>query len=180
MLAQNRIRRHGYHLMSLASLGMVALAGVGLLTSAMPWFTHWNPTWLSGNLGGLDWEQAQAMNRQGKALLSLAGIVWTLAYLVPLVALRRLGDRLYRHEALTRPVADAFLWLAHSLPAFALLSVAATTLTVYATVAGSSKTTFNLDFSGIYLFLVACLGLYSVAHIMRLASEAADDSRSIV
>ncbi len=35
-------------------------------------------------------------------------------------------------------------------------------------------------FSGVYLFLVATLCLYSIAHTMRLATEAADDSRSIV
>lgn len=181
MLPQNRIRRHGYHLMSLASLGTVAIAVLGLLASAMPWLPDWNPQWAGWSLAGLSWQQTQAMNPQGKLLLSLSGLAWTLAYLLPLGALRRLGNRLYRHDALTRPVADAFRWLAHSLLLYALVNFGAALLAAFASeVGGGDPPKFTLGFSGAYLFLVACLCLYSVAHLMRLAAEAADDSRSIV
>lgn len=180
MLTQNRIRRHGYHLMSLASIGTLVVVVLGLITSAMPWLPDWNPQWVGWELGGLSWQQTQALNPQAKGLLSLAGAAWTVAYLMPLAALRRLGDRLYRHDALARPVADAFRWLAHSLPLYAALSLAAALLAVYASAVGDSEVKFAIGFSDIYLFLVACLCLYSVAHIMRLATEAADDSRSIV
>ena len=180
MLAQTKIRRHGYHLMSLASIGMVAVAVFGILTSAMPWMPDWHPQASGWNLAGLDWRQTQALNQEGKTQLSLAGLTWTLAYLLPLVMLRRLGKRLYRHEALSRPVADAFLWLAHSLLLFAALRFAGSLLVLSAVAAGSSTATFGINFSDAYLFVILCLGMYSVAHIMRLAAEAADDSRSIV
>ena len=113
-------------------------------------------------------------------LVSRTGSGKTLAYLLPLVMLRRLGKRLYRHEALSRPVADAFLWLAHSLLLFAALRFAGSLLVLSAVAAGSSTATFGINFSDAYLFVILCLGMYSVAHIMRLAAEAADDSRSIV
>ena len=143
MLAQTKIRRHGYHLMSLASIGMVAVAVFGILTSAMPWMPDWHPQASGWNLAGLDWRQTQALNQEGKSLLSLAGLTWTLAYLLPLVMLRSL-------------------------------------LVLSAVAAGSSTATFGINFSDAYLFVILCLGMYSVAHIMRLAAEAADDSRSIV
>ena len=38
----------------------------------------------------------------------------------------------------------------------------------------------GIDFGNTYLFVISCLCLYSVAHLMRLATEAADDARSIV
>ena len=181
MLPQLQLRRHGYHLMSLASIGTLSVVVMGLMTSAMPWLPDWNPQWLGWNLAGMDWQQTLTLNRQGKILLSLSGIVWLLAYLMPLAALRRLGDRLYRHDALSRPVADAFRWLAHSLPLYALLSLGALLLAAFAgEVGGGEQPKFSVSFSGIYLFLIACLCLYSVAHIMRLATEAADDARSIV
>ncbi|MCA0198989.1 MAG: hypothetical protein LCH59_12865 [Proteobacteria bacterium] len=181
MQPQNRIRRHGYHLVSLASIGTISIALFGLMSSVMPWLTDWDPQWDGWKLAGLSWQQTLAMNPQGKLLLSLSGIVWTLAYLMPLGALRRLGDRLYRNDPLTRPVADAFRRLAHSLPLYALLNVGAAALAAFAgEVGGGDPPRFTFGFSGVYLFLVATLCLYSIAHTMRLATEAADDSRSIV
>ncbi len=183
MLSQNRIQRHGYHLMSLASLGILIMAVVGLVASAIPHLPDWSPQWSGWNLAGLSWQQAVAMSTQGKALLSLACIAGTLANLIPLIALRLLGKRLYRHDALTRPVADAFRWLAHSLLLYALLHFVAAIVAEFAVgVGGGDAASLILNFSvgGAYLFLVASLCLYSIAHIMRLATEAADDSRSIV
>lgn len=182
MKREYRIRRHGYHLMSLASMGIAGVAVFGLLLVCMPWLRDWNPqstTWLS--IARVEWTQMQEMGAEGRGLLSTAYLVWTLAVLSPLLALRHLGSTLYRQEALTRPVARAFMRLAHSLPANALLSFASGILVAIACeVGGIREHRFDADISGGYLFLVACLCLYSFAHLMSLASEAADDARSIV
>lgn len=181
MLPDARIQRHGYHLMSLASLGMVTMLVIGVMTSAMPWMPDWNPQWLGWNPAGLSWQQTLTMNSEGKLLLSLAGITSTLAFLIPLMALRRLGDRLYRHDALTRPVADAFRWLAHSVVLHAMIRIAAMLLAATAgEVGGGDTVPLTFSFSSAYLLFVTCICLYSIAHIMRLATEAADDSRSII
>jgi len=181
MTPEAKIRRHGYHLMSLASLGFAGVAVFGLLLVAMPWLPDWNPQWSGWNVAGVEWKRAVGMDEAGKLLLSLSSAMWTIAYLVPLMALRRLGHRLYSNDALSRPVADAFRWLAHSLPLHALLRVAAGLLAgIAAEVDGAQEQHFTLDFSGGYVFLIACLCLYSVAHLMRLATDAAADARSIV
>jgi hypothetical protein len=177
MTPETKIRRHGYHLMSLASLGFVGIALFGLLLVAMPWL----PDWHGWNVAGAEWKVAVGMDEGGRMILSLSSALWTVAYLVPLMALRRLGHRLYSNEALSRPVADAFRWLAHSLPLHALLRMAAGLLAgIAAEVGGAQEPSFTLDFSGGYVFLIACLCLYSVAHLMRLATDAAADARSIV
>ncbi|WP_024868139.1 hypothetical protein [Pseudoxanthomonas suwonensis] len=182
MRAENRIRRHGYHLMSLASVGIFCVALFGLLLMGLPWLSDWQPqasTW--SRVAHVEWGLIRDMGTTGRRLLSLAFALWTLGYLLPLVALRRLGSALHRHEALSRPVARAFAWLAHSLPAYALLVLAQELLVAVACeIEGVRQIHVEADFGGIYLFLVACLCLYSVAHLMRLATEAADDARSIV
>lgn len=181
MRPELKIHRHGYHLMSLASLGILGAALIGLLLALMPWLPDWSPQSVTWKIGDLDREQAQALDDTGKWLATLAALTWTLAYLAPLLALRRLGNRLYRHEALSRPVADGFRWLAHSLPLHALLKVAGTVLAAIAAELGpGGERGFTLDITDGYLFLVACLCLYSVAHVMRLASAAAEDARSFV
>ncbi|MBO9715413.1 MAG: hypothetical protein J7507_01015 [Pseudoxanthomonas sp.] len=182
MDTRTKIRRHGYHLMSLASLGTLGVALIGLLLIGLPWLAQWIPQ--AGNLpGAVESEQMQDMGTTGRWLLSLAGLLWTLALLLPLLTLRRLGAALYRHEALSRPVAGAFGWLAHSLPIYALLSFTGSVLAAIASgIDGDDAQQFKLEFGfgGGYVFLIACLCLYSVAHLMRLATEAADDARSFV
>lgn len=176
-----KIRRHGYHLMSLASLGIVCIALWGFFLTMMAWLPDWNPQAPGWDIAGIAWKQAIEMNTNGKWMVSGAAMLWTLAYLAPLVALRRLGRSLYRDEALSRPVANAFRWLAHSLLGYGLLNLGSFVLASIA--AETNKVPqHGLPFStsGCYLFLIACLCLYSVAHLMRLATEAADDARSIV
>ena len=182
MNTEDRIHRHGRSLMLLASLGLAFAAGLGLLTIAMPWLPSGAPDWLNWDIGGIELHEAMTMTPAGKAMLSLAAGLWTLAYLVPLQCLRRFGQCLYRDEALSRPVADAMLWLAHSLPICLALTFAATLLALIGAEVGTGGTrhSYRISFAQPYLLAIACLGMYSVAHIMRLAAEAADDSRSIV
>lgn len=183
MNLESKIKRHGYHLMSLASLGMFCVALMGLLMMALPYQDGAAPesSWWLG-VSGLRWDQIIHLDGTGKALVAASCLIWTLAYLLPLFALRRLGSRLYRQEALTLPVADAFRWLAHSLLANAALLMSSGFLIGFWDGFHRSHIhhSTTLDFSGFYVWIIACLCLYSIAHLMRLAVLAADDARSIV
>ncbi len=181
MHPQLKIRRHGYHLMSLASVGTLGALLVGALLALTPWVPDWSLQALRWEIGDMDQEVLRTLGAPGKCLASLAALVWTLAYLAPLLALRRLGHRLYRHDALSVPVANGFRWLAHSLPLHAVLKIAGTVLATIAEEVGpGAERQFTLDVTGSYAFVVACLCLYSVAHVMRLAAATAEDARSIV
>ena len=178
MSPENRIRRHGYHLMSLASVGAVATISFGIFISAMLWLAARNPDW---SIWTSEMKRTSAMGNTTLALLTASNVLWILGQLAPLIALRRLGNCLYRNEALARPVADAFRWLAHSLPLYALLHILASSVEQMAFwFADVPEPKFELDLRGGYIFLIACLCMYSVAHLMRLATDAADDVRSIV
>ncbi|HET7161319.1 MAG TPA: hypothetical protein VFI32_01420 [Rhodanobacteraceae bacterium] len=182
MNVENRIKRHGRRLMSLASLGIACVCLLGLCLVAMPWLHDWNPqsaVW--SKISGLDWSQVVRLNGAGKVLVAVSNLFWTLAYLLPLVALRHLGNSLYRQEALTLPIATAFRWLAHSMLANIVLLMAAGFLIAMAEEAGQLRIYHStFDVRGDYMWVIACICLYSVAHLMRLATEAADDARSIV
>lgn len=182
MQPQSKLRRHGYHLMSLASVGVFFVGGLGILLMALPWLSGWQPhAAIWSGAANVEWTAIQHMDNTGRSLLTLACALWLLGHVLPLIALRRVGSALYGHEALSHPVARAFAWLAHSLPTYAMLAFSQKTLVAIACeVGGVGQTRFELDFSGTYLFLVACLCLYSVAHLMRMATSAADDARSIV
>ena len=168
--------------MSLATIGIAVVSVLGLLLIAMPWLTDWNPqSGLWQAISGLDWNEVVHLNGAGKTLVCVSNVLWTLAYLLPLIALRHLGSSLYGHEALTSPIATAFRWLAHSMLANIALLMAAGFLIAMAEEAGNLHIYHStFDIRGDYLWIIACVCLYSVAHLMRLATEAADDARSIV
>ncbi len=181
MSIEVRIRRLGYHLMSLASVGMALVAIPGLFLTALPWMPK-PPHSQLWSIFGITGAQASAFSADARLLLALSCLAGMLAYLLPLAALRRLGHRLYRDDALTRPVADAFGWLAHSLPLHAVCMLAAWLLAGFGSeIAGvPNDYRMSVDLGAAYIFLIGCLCLYSVAHLMRLATAAADDARSIV
>lgn len=184
MKHEAKIRRHGYHLMSLASLGMFCIAIITLVMVSLPYQPHVkleSTTWQS--LIDLDWNSVWAADAITKAWVSLSNGIWGLSYFLPLLALRQLGSKLHHHEALTLPVAKAFLWLAHALLAYAVLQTLSGFLIGFVDgFRGSAlyKPSVSLDFSLTYVWLIGCLCLYSVAHLMQLAAQTADDSRSIV
>lgn len=180
MRPELKIRRHGYHLMSLASLGMGMAAVLGVGASLLAWSVQASPSLLSLELFGAPLDELAGMEREARLLLALSGLVLTAAWLVPLFALRRVGKALYRYEALSLQVASAFMLLAHSLPAWLLLSLGHWVLASLAYSTGAGREVSFTVSSSSYLFILACLCLYSVAHVMRLAAAAADDARSIV
>ena len=191
MNSEEKIKRHGYHLMSLALLGMICVFRVGLTLVAMPYVSDWRPqARIWARISGIEWQQAIHLDSTSKAFLSLSFVAWTLSYLLPLSALRRLGRNLYRHEALTLPVANAFRWLAHSVLIGLLLQgvpdAGAGFINGLAEGYNAAGTTpirhvpHGFGVGTTYIAIIACVCLYSVAHLMKLAAEAAEDSRSIV
>ena len=180
LFPRNQVRLHGRSLARIAMLGIACIALLGFFLIAMPWLPDWNPQAPFWRVEGITWEQSVHMTPTNKLLLSLAATVKTLAWLAPLVALYRLGRRLHDNEPLSQPVAGAFRWLAHSLPAYMALSATSILLAAFTAETSNTPYPLGIDFGNTYLFVISCLCLYSVAHLMRLATEAADDARSIV
>ena len=180
MKIEYRIQRHGRHLKSLACIGVAGVAALGDLAAASPWIDMWALRTSAWSVFGMPAHEAAALPDDARMLLSAACLLVTLAFLLPLLALRQLGQRLRDGDALGRPVADAFRSLAHSLPLMAGLRLVANALAGAAAGVGGDDYHLSVDVGDTYLFLIACLCLYSVAHLMRLAAETADDARSIV
>lgn len=182
MISQHRIHGHGYHLILLSTFGLVCTGTIGLAAVCMPYLTDGLPVFHRWAVRvDFDWGFVRGMGASGKPWLSLASACWSVAYLLPLVALRHLGLALRREEALTAPVAGAFQRLAHTLPLHALFCFLAGVLTgVAAEIGGTGPHVYSFDLGRIYLIVIAGLCLYSIAHLMRLAVGAADDARSIV
>lgn len=181
---QSKIKRHGRRLMDLAALGVFVAVLFGLTLSCSPWVHDWNPQspiWKT--ILVIDAEQATHLSTSLRWLLCVSYMIWSLAWLWPLLALRRLGRSLYANEALTRPVATAFLAMAHSIPLNVLLRLIAGALSSLAVELGGvreQQSFFSFDLTGLYILSIAGVCLYSVAYLMSLATEAADDSRSII
>ncbi|WP_019398745.1 MULTISPECIES: hypothetical protein [unclassified Pseudoxanthomonas] len=179
MTPEMKIRRHGYRLMSLASLGTVVSVTLGM-GSALWLLSGHGSLFGAWVVFGLPWDEASRLPPGDRGLLAVSILVATAAYVVPLAAVRRLGKALYACDALSPAVATAFMRLAHSLPLSAALVVAAG---VIAAVVRSQQGDWVLHITvdtNPYYFLLACLCLYSVAHLLRLAVRAAEDARSIV
>jgi len=179
MSPELKIRRHGYHLMTLASVGTLVVAAAGLawvllvLAASPAVLAAWERFDLTP-------EAAARLEAGTRGLLVLAAVLSTLAYLLPLAAVRRTGKALHAHPALSAPVARAFMHLAHSLPLSALCSLAADLVAAWA-LSSPGAVQLRISFgANPYYFLLACLCLYSVAHLLHLAVQAAEDARSII
>jgi hypothetical protein len=189
MSSENRIKRHGRDLMSLASVGMFCVVVVGLALMFLPYAARAPDSAFWAEVSGITWARVVQMTFAGKIFFILTYMVWVLANLLPLIALRHLGSSLYRNEALNVRIAAAFVWLARSVVAYLLLpTVLPLCVKLYAMVGGGAQAAADImqykmpgrSLSAIYIAIVACICLYSVAHLMKLAAATADDARSIV
>src|SRR5690606_27957345 len=174
-----KIRRHGYHLMSLASIGTVTVTAVGLCFVLLVLSGSTAPfgTWV---LFDLPLEAAAGLDAGDRGLLAVAIVLSTLTYLLPLAAVRRVGKALHACVALSEPVASAFMRLAHSLPLSPRFGRGGAFVAAWVpTSDGAWQLRFTVSPSPSY-FLLACLCIYSVAHPLRLAVQAAEDARGIV
>ncbi len=179
LLLENKVRIHGRTLVTLASLGAAIVVSYGLVMAACAWLPASAASFWHG-LPGMEWTSLVAPSGAQRLQLSLAALLWTGALLAPLPALRRLGKRLQRHNLLSRPVTRAFAWLAHSLPLYAALAAISAVLRQVAMSELASGQAITLDLTQFYLLLVTGVCLYTVAHLMRLAADVAEDARSIV
>lgn len=185
------VKQHGRRLMVLAACGAVCVLAVGgaLLASALfPQALHPWPLFRSITLAPEGLAQVPAI---GKGMLGLKALTWTLACLWPLWALYCLGQALCLGNVLNQRTTAAFGQLAHSVAGSLVLQAAPDLIAGFldglsesAGLARPFRMTgdfgFNLGVGGTYLAIVACFCLYSIAYLMKLAADAADDARSIV
>lgn len=191
-----KIRRHGTHLVRLA------IAALIVATLYLAWLAYvpWLPTALQdpsilARYYSVLVAEPEALPTSIKLMFSLSGIAIGISILLPLWMLYRLGDRLRRDNALTPDTATAVRHLAHSiiasqvlLPFLAgiLVGVAGSALShaggdmQLASSAFSSGGVVLKGLGEVFLLIVTCLCLYSLAWLIQVGAEAADDARSIV
>ena len=158
------IRRNGYHLMSLASIGQLACFGLLL----------WNLSWRSWN------EQADAILADPAFIpwaISIVALVVWIAQHWTLRQLRRIGKLLYSGSPISSDMAEAWKRLGNGLVATALLMVVPL---VPKTGGGGLDFVLRLDVASLYFIVIGALCIYTVAHLLRQAVELRNDSESIV
>lgn len=182
MTPEEKIRRHGHHLMSLASMAMF---GVGLYTLVMMGLaSRPDPdVHLLEFHYGLRAEAPLVLESAVRQAIALAGGLLGLSWLLPLWMLRRLGYSLNREDAPSARTAAVLRHLAHAvLASLGIRFLAERVLDFSSAIAqpGQLEHVARLALGSYFLTLVACLCLYSLSHVIRLGAEAANDARSIV
>lgn len=187
MTPQDKIKRHGRHLMNLASVAMFAVGLFTLVMMTLPWQpeSRLDPETLEWHYH-LRAVAPAALDPAIKSMITIAGAMQGLVWLLPLWMLRRLGYRLNREEALSARTASAVRHLAHALMAglglrfLVEMLLGFTVEAATATAMGTLEYVAPFDLGSNFTTLVAGLCLYSLSHVIRLGADAADDVRSIV
>lgn len=164
MDSSQRIRRNGYHLMSLASVGQLVCFGLLI----------WNLTWRSWN------DQADAILADPAFIpwaISIAAILVWFAQFWTLRQLRRIGKLLHSGSTISSEMADTWMRLGNGLVATALLMVVPL---VPRTDGGELDFVLRLDVASFYFIAIGTLCIYTVAHLLRQAVELRADNESIV
>lgn len=164
MDSTQRIRRNGYHLMSLASVGQLACT----------FLLIWNLGWRSWN------EEADAILADPAFLpwvISIIAVTVWLAQCWTLRQLRRIGKLLYTDVPISSDMADAWMRLGNGLVATALLMVVPM---VPRTDGGGLDFVLRLDAASLYFIIIGTFCIYTVAHLLRQAVELRNDSEGIV
>jgi hypothetical protein len=141
-----RVRRHGYHLVSLASIGMFVCLTLWIAMLAIAWQLQ------AGKSAGSD-----PGNTEFKWILAMASIA-LLGKLWALYRLRIIGKLLYAGDLISPAMARAWRWLGNALVAAGVLGVVTLnpSLDLSARNGGFDVTT-GIDPSQIYFMLLSCL-----------------------
>lgn len=164
MDATARIRRHGYHLMSLASFGQLACFVLLLWNLSV---RSWDPQ-LAAGLQGADWW----------GYVAVATVAW-LAQTWSLSRLRAIGKLLHQGGGVSHALARAWMQLGRAVAATAVVMVFLP-LPRLGEPSGDLDVALGLDAGGIYFVLIACLCIFSVARLVEQAAVLRDENESIV
>lgn len=164
MDASARIRRHGYHLMSLASLGQFACFWLLLWNLSV---RRWDPG-LADGLAGTQWW----------VYVAFAVAVW-LAQTWSLSRLRAIGKLLHAGGGVSHELSRAWMRLGHALAATGIIMVFPIRPQLGAP-SGRLDVVLSLDAGGFYFFLIGYLCIFSVAHLVEQAATLRDENESIV
>lgn len=164
MEASLKLRRHGYHLMSLASIGQFVCFALLLWNLSM---RTWDPQ-----------RAAQIHDPATWRTLAVAACVIWLAQAWTLVQLRRIGRRLHSGETVSHAMAAAWRRLGNALAVVGVLSMFPLRPAPAAT--GGLDLALGFDMGGLYFVAIACLCIFSIAHILQEAATLKDDNESIV
>ncbi len=164
MITQSRVRRHGYNLMSLASLGAFGCVFGWLLILASGWQK------LGRHPGGTE-SMSEWWAIAGLASITMVVQLWALR------RLRHIGKLLH-----TQPFISSEMALAWRQFAKALVVAAFAMLFNLETGVGNKigHISFGLNFGGLYFMWIACLCSYSIAWLLQDAVALKEEAEGFV
>jgi hypothetical protein len=164
MDARNKIRDHGSHLMSLASVGQFVCFGL------MGWnlgVRRWAPE-ITAKLSPAEWWIFAA-----GVVLVWGSQAWTLS------RLRAIGKLLYAGSGISHAMAYAWTRLGNALALTALL-MAVPIGPRLQDANGGLDLVLRLDAGGLYFVAIGYVCIFSVAHLLEQAAQFRDDNEAIV
>ena len=164
MDSTQRISRHGYNLMSLASIGQFVCFGLLIWNLGV---RQWAPETAS-SLAGADWWLFAA----------LATAVW-LSQFWALVRLRAIGKLLHADSHISHAMAEAWQRFGKALVVNAVL-MAFPVGTAVPEPGNGLNLVLRLDAGGLYFVVIACLCIFSIAQLLEQAATLRDENEAIV
>jgi hypothetical protein len=164
MDARQKIREHGSHLMSLASIGQCACACL------MGWnlgVRSWAPE-ITAKLSPAEWWFFAA-----GVVLVWASQAWTLS------RLRAIGKQLYAGGGISHAMAGAWARLGNALALTAVL-MALPIGPALQEPHGRLDLVLRLDAGSLYFVAIGCVCVFSVAHLLDQAAQFREDNEAIV
>lgn len=169
MTASERVRRHGYHLMSLASIGMLVCTVVWIAVLGASW------TLQTGKPAGADPGNSEFWLTLALACIALLGKLWAL------YRLRIIGKLLHAGSFINAQMTRAWRWLGHALVVAGVLALVTLDPNVDMNVStGHFDVTAGIDLDQAYFIVLLCLISYSIAWILEEALALKDDNQGIV
>jgi len=165
---KNKLQRHGYHLMSLASIGQLACICLWILEIAVL-FSLTGP---AVKVGARTLSNGQTVGFVILATSLFIAQVWALQ------RLHQIGGLLWQGVTISHGMAQAWRRFGRAVVATGVLSM----LPVRAELnsAGGIDMHGGLDSGGFFFLLICALCVFSIARILEEAAALKDDAQSIV
>lgn len=158
-MTSTSIRRHGYHLMSLASLGIVVCFFAWVLMLMATWGVIGKETLFASDL-----ERWVLTAGASAALLAQA---WAMS------RLRAVGRVLHFHPVVSVEMALAWKRFARALVAVSLVMLVTPSFI-------DAEVKYEVDFTELYFMLIACLCTYSIAWLLQDAAALKAENEGFV
>lgn len=169
MNTSDRVRRHGYHLMSLASIGQLVCVVIWIAILVTAWQLQ------TGKPAGIDPNYIEFWLILALASIALLGKLWAL------YRLRIIGKLLYAGDLISPAMARAWRWLGHALVVAGVLGLVTFDPALERSAgSGGYNVAVGIDPGQYYFLVLSCLISYSVAWILNESVALKVDNQGIV